>query len=222
MERILMAVELYDEHEQSERVRNWIKEYGFSIVMGLVLAFGGIFGFRYWQDHQAGQRYLAAEYFDVIQRELEADSLGFAEEQYQQMRESVSRNAYVGLAGLKMAAAYVDDGQLSPAARIYREILEQRRFENIWPVATIRLARVLEAQGDLSDAESLVAGTAPVGFESKWAEMRGDILMARGELEQARMAYQEALENLIGQGAGRGMLEIKIDATGPGPSEETS
>jgi len=217
-----MAVELYDEHEQSERVRNWIKEYGLSLVMGLVLAFSGIFGFRYWQDHQAGQRQLAAEYFDVIQSELEAQSLGFAEEQYNLMRESVPRNAYVGLAGLQMAAAYVEDGQLAPAARIYAEILDERRFENLWPIAKLRLARVFEAQGDLDDARNLIAGSPPVGFESAWAELRGDLYMAKGDLDQARTAYQEALEMLTGQAAGRGTLEIKIDATGPGLSEETS
>ncbi len=217
-----MAVELYDEHEQSERVRKWIKEYGFSLVLGLVLAFSGIFGFRYWQDHQAGQRQLAAEYFDVIQSELDARSLQFAQEQFEQMRDSVPRSAYVGLAGLNMAAAYVEDGQLAPAARIYREILEQRRFENLWPIATLRLARVLVAQGDLEDARGLISGTPPVGFKAEWAELRGDIYMARGDLDQARLAYREALENLTGRAAGRGVLEIKIDATGPGLSEETS
>ena len=217
-----MAVELYDEHEQSERVRKWIKEYGFSLVLGLVLAFSGIFGFRFWQDHQAGQRQLAAEYFDVIQSELDAQSLSFAEEQFNLMRDAVPRNAYVGLAGLQMAAAYVEDGQLAPAARIYREILAERRFDNLWPIATLRLARVLEAQGDLDEARNLIAGTPPAGFESEWAELRGDIHMAEGALDQARIAYQEALESLTGQGVGRGMLEIKIDATGPGLSGESS
>ncbi len=217
-----MAVELYDEHEQSERVRKWIKEYGFSLVLGLVLAFSGIFGFRFWQDHQTGQRQLAAEYFDVIDSELEAQSLDLAEEQFVQMRESVPRSSYTGLAGLQMAAAYIDDGQLGPAAGIYRDILDERRFENLWPVATLRLARVLEAQGELDEAEGLISGTAPAGFESSWAELRGDIYMSRGDLEQARMAYQEALDKLTGQAAGRGVLEIKIDSTGPGATEETS
>jgi hypothetical protein len=30
------------------------------------------------------------------------------------------------------------------------------------------------------------------------------------------MAYQEALDNLSGQGRGRHLIQMKIDATGPG------
>jgi predicted negative regulator of RcsB-dependent stress response len=217
-----MAVELYDEHEQSERVRRWIKEYGFSIVMGLVLAFGGIFGFRQWQDHQAGQRILAAEYYEVIQRELEGGSLERAEEQFQAMQDAVSRSPFIGLAGLLVAAAYVEDGRLEPAARSYRVILEDRRLETLWPVARLRLARVLQAQGDHAAALAELEGDAPAGFEGAWAELRGDLFMARGELDQARLAYRQALDNLTGQGAGRRVIEMKIDATGPGPAENHS
>jgi predicted negative regulator of RcsB-dependent stress response len=217
-----MAVELYDEHEQSERVRGWIKEYGFSIVMGLVLAFGGIFGFRQWQDHQANQRILAAEYYEVIQRELEGGSLESAQDQFLAMQDAVSRSAYIGLASLLMASAYVEEGRLEPAANSYREILDNRRLESIWPVARLRLARVLQAQGDYADALAQIEGTAPVGYRGAWAELRGDLLLARGDLDQARIAYQEALEHLTGQGAGRRLIEMKIDATGPGITENHS
>lgn len=217
-----MAVELYDEHEQSERVRRWIKEYGFSIVMGLVLAFGGIFGFRQWQDHQAGQRVLAAEYYEVIQRELEADSLNTAEEQFEAMRDAVSRSPYIGLAALLVAAAHVDDGQLDPAARLYQEILDDRRMQSLHPVARLRLARILHAQGDHSAALATLDGEAPAGYTGAWAELRGDLLLARGQLDEARVAYREALDNLTGQGAGRRTIEMKIDATGPGAEENHS
>ncbi len=217
-----MAVELYDEHEQSERVRNWIKEYGFSMVMGLVLAFAGIFGFRQWQEHQVGQRYLAAEHYHVIQQDLDAGQLEAAEQQYHLMRSEVSRSAYVGMAGLLMAGAYVEDGRLEPAAQIYREVLGDRKLASLWPATTLRLARVLEAQGDVRAALSLLDGGAPAGYQGAWAELRGDLLMTQGQLDAARVAYQQALENLTGQGGNRRMIEIKIDATGPGLPEDAT
>ncbi len=210
-----MAVELYDEHEQSERVRQWIKEYVPAIVMGLVLAFGGIFGFRYWQDHQAGQRALASEYYEVIRQEVEAGSLEGADEQFQIMRDEVGRNAYVGLAGLQLAAAHVGEGQLSPAAGIYREILDDRRLQSLWPVATLRLARVLEARGDLDEALALLDQPVPKGFTGAWAEARGDLLFEKGRLDEARLAWQEALDNQPAQGGNPRLLQMKIDASGP-------
>ncbi len=209
-----MAVELYDEHEQSERVRQWIKEYAPSIVMGLVLAFGGIFGFRYWQDHQAGQRSLASEYYEVVRQEIQAGSLEGASEQYQIMRDSVGRSAYLGLAGMQLAAAHVEDGELAPAARIYRDILDDRRLQSISPIATLRLVRVLEAQGEVDEAMALLDRPAPAGFAGAWSEARGDLLFERGRLDDARVAWEEALDNQPAEGGNPRLLQMKIDATG--------
>lgn len=217
-----MAVELYDEHEQGERVRSWISEYGASVVMGLVLAFGGIFGFQYWQGQQSEAALLAAEYYSVIREEVQAERLDFAEEQFQAMRDSVGESPYTGLASLVMAGAYVEDGRLDPAADLYRSILDNGDLTSIHPMTTTRLARVLHAQGDHAAALALVDGTAPDGFTGAWAEVRGDILMAQGKLDEARVAYRQALDNLVGQGVGRSLLQIKLDATGPGISEGTS
>ena len=217
-----MAVELYDEHEQGERVRRWIKEYGFSLIMGLVLAFAGIFGFRQWQDSQETQRYMAAEYFEVIQNEVETGNLELAEEQFEVMAENISRSAYVGLARMMLAGAYVEQGQLEPAAQQYRAVLDARRLESLWPVATLRLARILEAQGDQDSALSLLDGEAPEGFRAAWAELRGDLLFERGDLDAARTAYREALDNLTADGGNPGLIQLKLDATAPGLTEEAS
>ena len=45
-------VEIYDAHEQGEVVKKWLSENGSAIVMGLVIAFGGLFGFKQWQSWQ--------------------------------------------------------------------------------------------------------------------------------------------------------------------------
>ncbi len=211
-----MAVELYDEHEQGERVRKWLREYVPAIVMGLVLAFGGIFGFRYWQDQQASQQALAADYYNLIQNEIEAGRIQVAEDHFETLRSEGGRSAYLGLAGLAMAAAYVEDGRLESAARIYRELLEQRRMEMLHPVTRLRLARVLHAQGDARAALDIVGEDAPRGFEAAWSELRGDLLLELGERQRARLAYEQALDHATRQGGLQRLLQMKIDATGPG------
>lgn len=212
-----MAVELYDEHEQGERVRNWIKENGFAVVMGLVLAFGGIFGFRFWQDHQLSQRLLAADYFSLIQAELEAGQTDSALEQFERMRSEVGRSPFVGLSALALASAQIERGRLEPAAQLYRDILANGQMESLWPLTRLRLARVLEAQGDLPAALALLdRERVPAGFAAIWAETRGDLLLGLGRLDEARLAYQDALEAGGGQGMGQRLLQMKLDATGPG------
>lgn len=211
-----MAVELYDEHEQSERVRKWVREYGFSIVMGVVLAFAGIFGWRQWGEYQTGQAQLASEYYSIVRTELEAGRVDSAEAQYQAMRDAVGRRAYTALAGMLMANLLVEEGRVEEVVPIYSEILERRKFRALWPVAKLRLARVYHALGDASAALALLEGSPPDGFEAAWAEVRGDLLLADGRVEEARQAYRQAVEKITGDGGNPRLVQIKLDATGPG------
>lgn len=218
-----MAVELYDEHEQGERVRKWIREYGVSVVTGLVLAFGGIFGFRYWQDQQAEQKLLAANLFNVIETEIRTGDASVASARFDELRNTAPRSAYVGLAGLLLASSHVEDGRLQAAAEIYRDLLNERRMETLWPLVRLRLARVLEAQGDAAQALSVLdAVPTPAGHEAAWAELRGDLLLALGRRSDALAAFEQALQLSDEFGFGRMMLQMKIDSAGPDASGSSS
>jgi hypothetical protein len=183
-----MAVELYDEHEQSERVRRWIKEYGFSIVLGLVLAFGGIFGL----SHLAGSpgdptlpgrrifRASSSANWKLTIWTSPKNSSGHARLGFGQ------RLCGIGLAALMAGALYRRWPSASRPLRSIGRFWRIGALESVRAVATVRLARVLEAQGDVQAGTGLVEGEAPTGFQGAWAEVRGDLLMARGQPEQAR------------------------------------
>ena len=40
------------EKEQLEQIKSWLKENGLSIVLGIVLGLGGVYGWRGWQAHK--------------------------------------------------------------------------------------------------------------------------------------------------------------------------
>jgi len=207
-----MAVELYDEHEQSERVRNWLRENGVSILMGVVLALAGIFGWRQWQDYQRGQAALANEYYAAIQRELEADRVDAAAEQFAAMREGVGEHAYVALAGMLLAASLNDSGQTGRAAEIYTSLVDSEKWSALEPVIRLRLALVESALGRGESALSRLQGAAPVGYEGLWLETRGDVLFDMGRLDGAARAYAAAVEQLRGQGRSVRQAQTKLDA----------
>ena len=51
-----MAIDdLLDEHEQSERVRSWLRKNGASILGGVVIAIGAIAGWQWYQKDQGGK-----------------------------------------------------------------------------------------------------------------------------------------------------------------------
>lgn len=217
-----MAVELYDEHEQGERVRNWIRENGMSIVLGLVLAIGGVFGWRQWGEYREGQALLAADYYTLVQTELDAGRTDEALAQYDVMRESVAGQSYTALAGLLVASTLVENGDTEQAAGIYEDILERRKLRALWPSTRLRLARLRQETGDTAGALELLSGDPPAGYEALWAELRGDLLMDQERVDEAREAYREALASIEADGGNPVIVRSKLDATGPGPEEAPS
>jgi len=207
-----MAVELYDEHEQSERVRSWLRDNGFSILMGVALALAGIFGWRQWLEYNADQAALANEYYAAIQRELDAGNTQSAAEQFAAMREGVGDHGYLALAGMLLAAALSEAGELADAAAIYRELLNAEKWGALQPVLRLRLALAETALGEGEAALGRLQGAAPVGHEGLWLETRGDVLFDMGRLSEAAEAYSAAVAQLRGEGRDFRQAEIKLDA----------
>lgn len=207
-----MAVELYDEHEQSERVRNWLRENGVSILMGVALALAGIFGWRQWQDYQSGQAMLANEYYAAIQQELDAGSAQAAAEQFAAMREGVGEHAYVALAGMLVASALTDEGEIDRAGEIYSSLLDSGKWASLEPLIRLRLA-LIEIARDRGDAAlALLQGEVPAGYQGLWLETRGDVLFDMERFDQAADAYAAAVTQLRGEGRDFRQAETKLDA----------
>ena len=52
--------EQYDEHEQSERVKQWLFKNGSNILTGRLLAVSAVAGWQWWQGRQSKQGQEAA------------------------------------------------------------------------------------------------------------------------------------------------------------------
>jgi predicted negative regulator of RcsB-dependent stress response len=207
-----MAVELYDEHEQSERVRGWLRENGAALVIGVVLALGGIFGFRQWQGYQSAQGALASDFYTAVQQDIEAEALDAAREQLQRMKDAVGDHAYVDLGTMLLAGAEVQAGETDAAREHYGELLDRVAGTALEPLVRVRLAR-LEASVDQAEAGlALLTGEAPVGYESLWLETRGDLLAGLGRTDEALDAYDAAVAQLEGEGNSARLVQIKLDA----------
>lgn len=216
-----MAVELYDEHEQGERVRRWLQSNGWALIIAVVLALGGVFGFQQYQRTQLENQSAAATYFNTLQSLIESEQLEMAEDYFAEL-ESPDRSGYYKLGAMTMAKAYVDAGRLGPAVNIYQTLMERSDIESLRGLLGLRLARLLSGQGDVDAALSVLSAPAPIGYEGPWAEARGDIYFSDGQLEQARRAYQEALDSPSDMGFGTTLIQMKLDATGPGALQADS
>jgi len=208
-------VEVYDAHEQGEIVKKWLTENGSAIVMGLVIAFGGLFGFKQWQTWQINNRQQASVEFAVMGELLGAGQLDAAVANFENLKDDFPDSAYTAMAAMQFARARIASNQPDLAIGLYEYVVENGYPKAMTVIARERLARVLLDQGQQDKALSVLQGAEDTtGFESRFAEVRGDIRFSQGQLAEAQADYLSALE-LLEPGAGdRARLVMKLESMG--------
>lgn len=207
-------VEIYDDHEQSERVRQWMKENGAAIVMGVVLAIGGLYGWKFWQNNEKDAQMQAAAEFQGLAAALDQSRFDQAFSHFETIKTGYPKSTYKPMGQLMIARARLQQGQAELAESLYRDLLNTTSASTqfIQLIAAERLARLLLNKGDTEAAETLLNTYADnVAMSSRFAEVRGDLLAARGDADGARDAYQKALDSMQEGTGDRRMLELKRD-----------
>lgn len=207
-----MAIEVLDEHEQSELVRVWLHNNGGWIFAGLLAVVGIIVGSTQYSNWRAKQLDLAgsayAKYLEAVANKDQASvqSLGDT------LRKEHSGSPYAVLSAMSEAESLLDDGtKIEPALESLRWAKAHAKLPELQSLVSLRLARVLLQSGDLDQALSTLGEIQGSGFAAEVAELRGDILLAKGQAEQARSAYDEALLTLDATAPRRSLVEMKRD-----------
>lgn len=199
------------EEEQLEALKRWWKENGKFIVVAVLVAVGGYFGWGAWQDQQRAQAEAASAQYEQLLSSLRAPEQELPAELVESLKQG--SDLYALNAALIKARAAVEQDDLDLAVEQLQWVLNQSPDAPVAQLTRLRLARVLAAQGShdaaLAELQSIEPSTS---FASEYAEVRGDILLAQGKTDDARGAYQAALESLTSPQQNRAaLLQMKID-----------
>jgi predicted negative regulator of RcsB-dependent stress response len=208
-------VEIYEsERDQVEALRKWWKENGRSIVLGVVLGLGGVLGWRAWQGHQQQQAARASILYQQLLDLAGGGSRQQAVLQGERLVEEYPKSLYAGLTSLLLARLAAEDGDLDGATRQLDRLMKGPSQDVLKPVARLQEARILLARGKHDEALAALAIDVPTPFRGPFAELRGDILAARGDSGKARQAYEEALQALARDAPNRALVRLKLDDLG--------
>jgi predicted negative regulator of RcsB-dependent stress response len=110
----------------------------------------------------------------------------------QMLFDDYGSSSYAEMARLTLARIHVEQRNYDQAASQLKTLMTQTQDSGIEMVARRRLATVLYQQGDYDEALSQLEIEYPEPYTAAFEELKGDILVAKGNTEQAREAYQKA------------------------------
>ena len=211
-----MAIDdLLDEHEQSERVRSWIRSNALGLVGGVALGLGAIAGWQWWQGQQL-QRGMAvnARYAEVV-RNYEAGRLPADKGRAALDTIAKGNQTLATLAALQLAKTQADPRNRDDAIATLRALHDLDPELRV--VVRQRLARLLIDAGKGKDALSLLDDERNPAM----LDARGDAQLALGDRAKAQSDYLKALALVDVADPQHRLLTLKlIEAGGMPPHTE--
>ncbi|MBU1215039.1 MAG: tetratricopeptide repeat protein, partial [Gammaproteobacteria bacterium] len=93
-------------------------------------------------------------------------------------------------------------------------VIEHSDEAGLQHVARLKLAAMLLDEKQYDEALKQLATAHPAAYDGLFADLKGDVLSAMGKIDDARMAYKQALEKADAQTAQRNLIQLKLDGLG--------
>jgi len=209
-----MAYDL-EEQEQLASIKAWWDRWGnlvLTAVTIVLLAIAAFNGWRWYERHEAGN---AAALYDEFVSALDGADAGRKKELAGTLIERYGRTVYAPMAALHIAKVNLEAGDAGAARAQLRWVIDKSGHPELVQIARLRLAGVLLDEKSHDEALKLLSGDVPPALAASFADRRGDVLLAMGKAEEARAAYQEALDKAGGQHPMRPIIQLKLDALPP-------
>jgi predicted negative regulator of RcsB-dependent stress response len=209
----------HSEEEQIENLKSWWKENGPSVLFGIVVGLGGLFGWHAWQDHKARQATEASALYTELLFKMEAAAAQPAVDEINKLIDTIrteyDNTVYGSLAALAAAKLAVEQNNTDAAIGHLEWAIKHGRQPEIAITAKLRISRLYLSQGKLEKVGSLLEETYPKAYTAVVEELRGDLLVTKGHPEIARQAYEKALAASEIAPYTRQLIQNKLDQLAP-------
>ena len=183
-----------EEEQEINQLKDWWKENGKTIIVAFILGVGGMFGWRYWQAHQAEQ---------IAQASAQYDALIYSAQQNEQAKkanieqfvQANSKTAYAVFALLDEAKKATEKQDFAAAEVNLNQALTQSQDEVLTSIVALRLSAVQFQLGQLDNALTTLNQVKGESFDARKAILTGDIQVAKGDKVAAKNSFEQAQQS---------------------------
>jgi len=199
------------EDEQIEMIKQWWKKYGVTSLITFFLVIIAVFGIKMWQQRHERMLYKASAVYERMINASANNDNDLMQLNAARLIDHYRSTPYAQLAALMLARQAVNKGQMDVAEEKLTWIMKHGHNKELRQLARIRAARVLLAERKPEQGLELLQRVDDDTFTASAQEAMGDIYLALGKPDDARKAYNEAINALPGVEVMQPLLQMKLD-----------
>ena len=202
---------LLTQEELDERAKKWLKENGMALAVGISLGLGAVFSYNQYKANQIADAEQASELYNLVVERFTDSELATLDLEIDKLKQEHADTSYAAKAVL-LKAKQLSVSDLGAAAEQLKWVAENAPEAGLRHTASIRLAKVKLAMGELDAAVEVASQTPYEGFDSFYHEILADIAVQKGAADLAREHYQKAIDSLAaGDNGYRAILTLKMN-----------
>lgn len=183
-----------EEEQEINQLKDWWKENGKTIIVAFILGVGGMFGWRYWQAHQAEKIAQASAQYDALIYSAQQDEQA-KKANIEQFVQDNSKTAYAVFALLDEAKKATEKQDFAAAEANLNQALTQSQDEVLTSIVALRLSAVQFQLGQLDNALTTLNQVKGESFNARKAILTGDIQVAKGDKVAAKNSFEQAQQS---------------------------
>ncbi|MBL0123986.1 MAG: tetratricopeptide repeat protein [Betaproteobacteria bacterium] len=212
-----------EEQERIDALKDWWDKWGNWVYAGVGAFVIGALSIQGWRYYEARQNADAEVLFRSVEKTAQEVAASKESKKLSEaataMADAYPRTFQATDAKLLAAKAAFDAGDLASAKAHLQWVVDNGR-DTFKPIARIRLAAVLLDDKKHDEALKSLEQVKDEGYASMVADLRGDVLAAQGKKDEARAAYQIAVEKATDRSPLKAISQAKLDAFGGSPPKQ--
>ena len=205
----------FEEQERLAELKAWWEDnriFVFAVAGLAVAALAGYEGWKLWQVRQAEE---AATLYRPVATAAKGNDAKRVSDAGRALIDRQPRSFYASEAALMIAKNAFEAGDLAEARKQLAWVMDKGTDE-LRPVARLRLAAVALDEKKYDEALKVLDGNKDEAFAAPVADLRGDVMLAQGRIDEARANYKTAVEKAGTRNPVKGLAETKLAALGGG------
>lgn len=204
-----MSAYVSDE-EQLQKIKDWWKKYGTSVLAAVAVVAVVSFGIRYWHSYSANKAQKASVVYEQLLAADAAKKIDNVKLFAQHLMTEYPGSPYASFAAMSLASEAVKANDLAAAEKNLQWVIDHAKSKELRQIARVRAARVFAAENKLDEALTILKTVDDKTYEPIIGEARGDIYLAKNDRKEAVREYKEALDAASKLGVSSSVLSVKF------------